>query len=202
MNRTIIILLACCFSFTLFSQKNYKYITKHKKSEKDEYYLEIQPSSEKYFNAKSKHGKIIDDRDIFVGYSYHQKIEILQELLTFCGDTTRSCKKYKIREDAIISFEIQPFTTQIEALYTFSRVLMLAFPSIKPQLTDKRGRKNYNNDQKAIDEVYGIYRTWLKKEKKSRFENFELPMSGTKYKWNGQEKLSNKWFINFHYIKD
>lgn len=180
----------------------YKYIVKRKNPSGAGYYLEIKPPSPKMAEIKKNFGFQIDDRDMFVAYPNEQKIEILKELLSFCGDTTISSKRYKIREDGLGSIEIQPFTTQIEALYTFSRVLLLAYPQIKPKLTDKKGKKNYNGNQAKVDEVCEIYRQWLKDAINSEFKDLSLPMSGTKYQWEGQEKITSKWFINFHYEKN
>ena len=197
MKRIIILVLMLLSIYSIFSQENHKYIVKHKNSCGEGYFLEIKPSSSKMAEIKEKFGYQIDDRSMFFAYPLDQKIEILEELLTFCGDTTVSCKRYKIREDGLGSIEIQPFTTQIEALYTFSRVLLKGYPPIKHKLTDLKERRNYNNNQKIIDEVYNIYRQWLQDAIQKDSNNLTLPMTGTKYQWEGQKKITDKWFIKF-----
>jgi len=176
----------------------YKYFVK-KKSLNGGYCLELKTVTFVDSIAKTKYGPLIEDRDVFSGYSYSQKIEILEELLSFQGDTVKSGKSYKINSPDLSRVYIKPFNIQIEALYTFSKMLLIGYPPILPKLTDDEGLINYNNCQCAIDEVYEIYRQWLHNAIKDDFRNLSLPMSGTKYQWKEQKKITNNWFINFHY---
>jgi hypothetical protein len=176
----------------------YNYFVK-RKSLSEGYFLELKAATPKDSVIKAKYGARIDERDSFSDYSYSQKIEILKELLSFQGDTTKSSKSYKIKTPDLRRTQVEPFTIQIEALYTFSRIFLLGFPDFLPKLTDKNGEINYNNCQCIIDEVYEIYRQWLQNAVDSDFNNLSLPMSGTKYQWEGQQVITSKWFINFHY---
>lgn len=175
----------------------YKYFVK-RKSLDEGYYLELKPATPKDSIIKAKYGARIDDRDSFLDYPYSRKIEILKELLSFQGDTTKSTKLYKIKTPDLSRMYIEPLTIQIEALYTFSRMLLLGFPEIKPRLTNEKEDANYNGCQCAVDEVYEIYKQWLGDAIVSDFNKLTLPMSGTKYQWEGQQKITDKWFIDFH----
>lgn len=175
----------------------YKYFFK-RKSLGEGYYLELKPVTKKDSIAKEKYGQSIEDRDLFVSYPNDQKIEILRELLMFQGDTSISDKMYKIKTPDLTRIQIQPFTIQIEALYTFSRILLIGLPYFQPKLTDKKEKKNYNGRQPVVDEIYGIYRQWLDDAIEKDFKNLNLPMSGTKYQWEGQKHVTEKWFIDFH----
>ena len=176
----------------------YNYFIK-RKSLDGGYYLELKPATPKDSVIKAKHGKLIEDKDLFYAYSYPRKIEILQELLSFQGDTTMSSKSYKIKLPDLRRIDVEPFTIQIEALYTFSRMFLKMYPDFLPKLTDKKGKKNYNGNQAKVNEVYSIYIDWLEDAIQKDFNNLTLPMTGTKYQWEGQDKITDKWFINFHY---
>lgn len=186
-----------CPFCVLLSQTNIKYVVKHKVNNCEGYCLEINPHSQQMAEIKEKFGFQIDDRDLFCFYPYETKIEILKELLTFCGDTAKSCKRYKIREDELDIIDVVPFTIQIEALYTFSRVLLIGYPSFKPKLTDNNECVNYNDCQYVIDKVYEIYRQWLQNAIDTDFNNLNLPMTGTEYQWKGQQMITDKWFLKF-----
>jgi len=198
MRRLVLFSILTVIVSMVYSQNiEYKYFIK-RKSLNDDYFLELKPATAKDSIAKATYGERIDDRDIFIGYSYSQRIEILHEILTFQGDTTKSDKLYKIKLPDLSRVEVKPFTIQIEALYTFSRMLLLAFPEMKPKLTNKKEKANYNGNQCVVDEVYAIYRKWLQDAVESDFRDLNLPMSGTKYQWEGQQKITDKWFIKFH----
>lgn len=184
---------------TVYSQntKN-KYIIKQKLLD-ESYYLRLIPGNSIDSITVSKHGQKIEDRDLFIAYPHNQKIEILKELLSFQGDTTKSDKMYKMKTPDLQRIEVQPFTIQIESLYTFSRMLLLGFPEFLPKLTNKKENMNYNGCQSTVDEVYAIYRQWLQDAIDSDFKSLALPMTGTMYQFKGQGKVTSKWFIDFHY---
>ena len=134
----------------------------------------------------------IDDRDIISrsGYSRHDEIKILGEYLTFRGDTSISNKKYHfiaayhmVRPQAI-----NGFTVQIEALYSFTRMLMVGYPPIKPALIDCTTGEEVNANQEKVNEIYAIYSKWYQENLKSDFKNISLPLSGSRYCWLGQNK--------------
>ncbi|MDH6308515.1 hypothetical protein M2451_000826 [Dysgonomonas sp. PFB1-18] len=175
----------------------YNYFVK-KVSLNGRYCLELKAVTHVDSIAKAKYGSLIEDRDVFSGYSYSQKIEILEELLSFQGDTTKSGKSYKINSPDLSRIYIEPFNIQIEALYTFSKMLLIGYPPILPKLTDKNEVINLNGNQTVVDEVYELYRQWLQNAIKNDFKNITLPMSGSYYQWEGQGKITSKWFIDFH----
>lgn len=179
----------------------YKYFVK-RKSFDGSCYLELKPATPKDSVIRAKHGRLIEDKDLFYTYSYPQRIEILQELLKFQGDTSKSAKLYKIKTPDLSRIYIEPFTIQIETLYTFSRMFLKMYPDFYPKLTDKNEAVNLNSSQPIIDEVYEIYRQWLKDAVKNDFRDLTLPMSGSKYQWEGQGNITSKWFIDFHKKKD
>ncbi|WP_280647436.1 MULTISPECIES: hypothetical protein [unclassified Dysgonomonas] len=175
----------------------YKYFVK-KKSLNGGYCLELKAVTHVDSIAKAKYGSLIEDRDVFSGYSYSQKIEILEELLSFQGDTAKSGKSYKINSPDLSRIYIEPFNIQIESLYTFSKMLLIGYPPILPKLTDKNEVINLNGNQTVVDEVYELYRQWLQNAIKNDFRNLTLPMSGSYYQWERQGKITSKWYIDFH----
>lgn len=198
---TILFTMVLIVSVAFSQNTGNTYIVKQKSLDGN-YYLELIPGNYIDSIAKKSHGPSYDERDLFLAYPYNKKIEILRELLKFQGDNDKSSKSYKIKTPDLRKIQVEPFTIQIEALYTFSRMLLLAFPDIQPKLTDKKNKRNYNGCQKKIDEVYSIYNAWLEDAISKDFKDIELPMSGTKYQWEGQEKISSKWFIDFHYKRN
>ncbi|QQT24873.1 hypothetical protein [Sphingobacterium spiritivorum] len=76
---------------------------------------------------------IIDDRELFQNYSFEDKISILAEYLTFVGDIKTSNKFYKFRPS--VGEQItRGLEVQIEALFSFSMMLINGYPSIRPIL--------------------------------------------------------------------
>lgn len=139
----------------------------------------------------------IDDRDIIgrSGYGREEKILILGEYLQFQGDTTISNKRYHFKA----AYHMTPpegipnFTIQIEALYSFTRMLMIGFPPIKPMLIDRTTGENLNNNPIAVKEIFDIYTEWYKRNQQSEFDNLSLPLNQTKYSWMGEEKVTRSY---------
>jgi hypothetical protein len=134
----------------------------------------------------------IDDRDI-IGrskYSRDDQIKILGEYLTFRGDTIISNKKYEFKAAShmVRPEGINGFTVEIEALYSFTRMLTQGLPPIKPMLINCVTGEELNTNPKVVSEVYDIYIKWYKENKKNDFNNISLPLSGSSYCWLGEDK--------------
>ena len=106
----------------------------------------------------------LDDRDL-IGrsrYTRDQQIVLLGEYLSFRGDTAVSNKKYEFKP---ASHMIRPegvvgFTVQIEALFSFSRMLTVGIPPVRPVLIDRASGAELNTDSRAVNKVYAIYQKW------------------------------------------
>jgi hypothetical protein len=134
----------------------------------------------------------IDDRDI-IGrskYSKDDRIKILGEYLTFRGDTAISNKKYhfKAAHHMVRPEGISVFTIQVEALYSFTRMLMIGYPPIKPALIDCTTGEEVNANPEKVNEVYDIYSRWYQENLKSGFTSISLPLLSSRYCWLGQDK--------------
>ena len=134
----------------------------------------------------------IDDRDIVsrAGYTRKDEIKILGEYLTFRGDTTISNKKYQFKP---AYFMLRPegvtgFTVQIEALYSFTRMLMVGYPPIKPAIINCTTGEEVNTNPEKVKEVFDIYSRWYYENLKSDFKRLTLPLSGSCFCWLGQNK--------------
>jgi hypothetical protein len=134
----------------------------------------------------------IDDRDIISRSKYTRgdEIKILKEYLTFRGDTSTSNKHYRFKA---ASYMIRPegikgFTVEIEALYSFTRMLTQGLPPIKPMLINRTTGEELNNNRKVVSEVYDIYIKWYNENTKTDFKNITLPLTGSPYCWLGEDK--------------
>lgn len=134
----------------------------------------------------------IDDRDIIGRSKYPQdtRIKILGEYLTFRGDTFASNKMYhfKAAYHMVRPEHIAGFTIEIEALYSFTRMLTVGYPPIKPALINRTTGEELNNNPKAVNEVYDIYTKLYNENMKTDFKNITLPLAGSPYGWLGEDK--------------
>lgn len=134
----------------------------------------------------------VDDRDIISRskYSREEKIKILGEYLSFRGDTGISNKKYQFKAAYYMTRPegINGFTVEIEALYSFTRMLTMWLPPIKPMLINRTTGEELNTNAKVVSEVYDIYIKWYKENKKTDFKNITLPLTGSPYCWLGEDK--------------
>lgn len=134
----------------------------------------------------------IDDRDIIgrSGYTRADKIVILGEYLTYRGDTTTSNKRYQFKAAywMLPPEGIEGFTIEIEALYSFTRMLTKGLPPIRPMLIHRETGEPLNRDPKVVREVYEIYTEWYQQNSKTDFQDIDLPLSGTPYTWLGEDK--------------
>jgi hypothetical protein len=134
----------------------------------------------------------IDDRDVISRskYTRHDEIKILGEYLTFRGDTSISNKRYRFKAAShLVPPEgINGFTVQIEALYSFTRMLTQGLPPIKPMLINRATGEQLNTNRKVVSEVYDIYIKWYKENKGTDFKNIVLPLTNSPYCWLGEHK--------------
>ena len=134
----------------------------------------------------------IDDRDIIArsNYSREDQIKILGEYLMYRGDTTPSNKKYAFKGGSYLDYpkSVEGFTIEIEALYSFTRMLTIWFPPIKPTLIRCTTGEELNTNPKAVSEVYDIYEKWYDENKKTDYKNISLPLTGSPYCWLGEDK--------------
>jgi hypothetical protein len=141
----------------------------------------------------------IDDRDIISrsGYSRKDQIEILGEYLTFRGDKTVSNKTYQFKAAYYMERpeDIAGFTVEIEALYSFTRMLTQGLPPMRPMLINRKTGEELNTKPEVIREVYTIYEYWYKQNAASDFRNITLPLAGTPYCWLGEDKGMNPFLL-------
>lgn len=138
----------------------------------------------------------VDDRDKIhqSGYSKKEKIGILQEYLSFQRDTTPSNKFYFFVKKGIGYKWMRPlhrenFTVEVEALFSFSLMLTMGATQLDPVLIDKRTQTPVNGDRAKMDEIYSLYRKWLKRAIKTDFKDMTLPLAGTPYYWKEDEEM-------------
>jgi hypothetical protein len=151
---------------------------------------------------KAKKGEFIklglDDRDeVFrSGYTRHDHIQILREYLTFEGDTAKSNRRYdfKAAYHSTLPEDTVGYTIQIEALYSFTRLLTIGIPPIRPTIIDRKTGENLNTKISVIKEVYDIYRKWLEQNEKTDFKSISLPLEGTPYSWLGEDNMNAYYF--------
>lgn len=141
---------------------------------------------------------IEDDRKVMreLKFTKEMKIQVLKELLSFQEDTAKSNKYYfmKVKKPKTNKFSYELviprdkcFTIEIEALFSFTWYFTRYVPPIQPTLLDRRTGEPINCNRKKVNEVYAIYRRWLKKYKSKNFVDFKLPLEGTPYGWLGDD---------------
>jgi hypothetical protein len=142
----------------------------------------------------------IDDRDKMSrsGYSRADHIQILGEYLTFQGDTMKSNKRYHFKPAYHLTLpeDTTGYTIQVEALYSFTRLLTIGYPPIRPTIINRKTGANLNTDLSVLNAIYDIYRKWYDQNKKNDFKSISLPLSGTSYAWLGEEKMGGYFFRN------
>lgn len=129
--------------------------------------------------------------EIFNKYSNEDKIKILEELLEYENDTDLSgtkVAKYGFINAGTALPKTVSYTLQTEALYIITLLAMSeSSPAYCPYpvLINTKTNKEINNYQKQLKKVFGIYKKWIKDNKKNGFVNFKPPLIGTNYKWYG-----------------
>ncbi|PWG82119.1 hypothetical protein [Pararcticibacter amylolyticus] len=132
-----------------------------------------------------------DDRDVFSKYRYEEKIMILKEYLRFRGDTSISNKRYEFIAASLAKHPPnykKNFTVEIEALFSFTRMLTTGNPPLIPLLIENKTGKVINQDRKKVNEVFLVYERWLQDCIKNSFKIIDYPLNGKPYSWMGQEK--------------
>jgi hypothetical protein len=154
--------------------------------------IEILPKSEDLIIIS------IDDRDKIYrsGYKRADCIKILSEYLTFQGDTSKSNKRYHFKPAFHMTLpeDTVGYTIQVEALYSFTRMLTIGYPPIRPTIVDRKTGEHLNTNLVAISEVYAIYKKWFDHNKKNDFNSIKFPLEGTPFAWLGEDKMSNRYF--------
>jgi len=153
---------------------------------------EIDIEKENFYNT---------DIGIISYYNDSVKEKILQEYLSFYGDTVHSSKSYLPYPGyGKLKPKDKDFTVQIEALYSFTSLLVGGYICSEPVLIDKSTGKKINTNQKKIKEVYCIYQKWLEENKKTNFVNYKLPLEGTNFMWK-KPTTYMKMFTGNHLFK-
>lgn len=145
-----------------------------------------------------------DDRDLMqkLGFTRKMKIEVLRELLSFKGDTTASNKYYFIRVKKPNSNEysarwvipeFQNFTLEVEALFSFTRLLTIGLPPIQPVLIDRRTGEKLNGNRERLNEVFSIYQKWFKDNLKNNFVGYRMPLEETSFCWLDDDGYPEKY---------
>lgn len=133
----------------------------------------------------------IEDRDIIKRseYSRSDELTILKEYLSFEGDKRVSNKLYRFRAAGrMLKPDVANFTIEIEALYSFTKMLTITYSPIRPMLINRTTGEELNSNAKVVSEVYDIYIKWYKENKKTDFKNINLPLAGSPYAWLGEDK--------------
>jgi hypothetical protein len=133
----------------------------------------------------------IEDRDIIArsGYYRSDELTILKEYLSFEGDKRVSNKLYRFKAAGrMLKPDVANFTIEIEALYSFTKMLTVTYSPIKPALINRTTGEELNNNAKVVSEVYDIYIKWYKENEKTDFKNITLPLTGSPYCWLGEDK--------------
>jgi len=140
---------------------------------------------------ENKFEERIDDRDILMRFSKKEKIMILEEYLTFENDTTQSNKYYYFRKKIYGGEWVIPkaknFTIQIEALFSFTKMLTKRDAPLFPVLIERETGVEINGNVDKMKQVYSIYREWLRQNKYNDFEKIELPLKNSPYRWSGED---------------
>jgi len=166
----------------------------------DSIIVKLQNHKGKFVNMEEEN-YYSSDLSVIYYYDDSTRMKILQEFLTFYGDTTHSSKsyfpypgygKYKPKE--------KDFTVQIEALYTFTSLLVGGYICCEPILIEKDTNEKVNTNQEKLRIIYNIYQKWLNENKETGFINYKLPLDGTPYMWKN-ETTYMKMFMGNHLFK-
>ncbi|MBS1655342.1 MAG: hypothetical protein JSU05_10890 [Bacteroidetes bacterium] len=132
----------------------------------------------------------IEDRDIIKRseYSRSDELTILKEYLSFEGDKRISNKLYRFKASGrMLKPDVANFTIEIEALYSFTKMLTITYSPIKPMLINRTTGEELNSNAKVIREVYDIYINWYNENEKTDFKHITLPLTGSPYCWLGED---------------
>jgi len=131
------------------------------------------------------------------------KIKLLENLLSFEGDTMMTCtivKTYAAEKTKLLSrVTSKSYPIQVDVLYHINYICFgtyAPFFAPFPVLYDKATKKEINWDFKKLKEVFHIYKTWIEECKKNNFSIYSFPLLNTHYEWRfgGHEKKIFKHF--------
>jgi hypothetical protein len=133
-------------------------------------------------------------------FTPEERIALFRELLSFQHDTSLSNKFYffiRRGEGGLVwkrPRHTADFTVEVEALFSLTRMFTFGLPPLEPVILDKRTGEVVNRDPKRMDEIYGIYRKWLKGQEETGFTNMSWPLENTPYMWKGEEDDKSAYF--------
>ncbi|WP_312189098.1 hypothetical protein [Sphingobacterium sp.] len=127
---------------------------------------------------------ITDDRTVFFMYSKKNRLKILQEYLYFREDTSVS-NKFFIVDGSSRSRRFQGITVEIEALFTFSWLLIRDYPKIEPKLYFRETKIPVTKDE-DLKSIFRIYKKYFENLKQNNGKISYWPLDGTPYCWKGE----------------
>ncbi|MGJ1444854.1 hypothetical protein ACR79S_19315 [Sphingobacterium spiritivorum] len=77
---------------------------------------------------------------------------------------------------------------QIEALFSFSMMLINGYPSIRPILYYRHTKEKVILNEKLVQEIYNFYEEWLVTSKETDFKEITWPLVKTPYMWDGEKE--------------
>jgi len=131
-----------------------------------------------------------------MGLNRANRIDILQEYLSFYGNETISNKRFsniygRNENRLLIAKENLKFSVELEALYSMTTMLFNGSVIISPVLKNKETGEICNFSRKDLDLVYTIYREWFLNMKKNNFSKLTWPLKDSNYKWLGEDTVEN-----------
>ncbi len=118
------------------------------------------------------------------------KTELLEQLLSFEGDTSRVCMNvypyWMSLVDSIDKIERLVYGVNVDALYHINFIFFgvwAAYYAPFPVLYDTVTNQEINHDIEKVREVFSYYREWYKQCKSDHFSNYSFPLLHTRYRW-------------------
>lgn len=115
----------------------------------------------------------------FSNYSESQKIEIIEELLSYEGDTSLCSVKpkcYDPKRSQTVPSKVEVYSIQVEALFIINNII-LSDPysySAFPILRNKEGTMIEAVSGSLVNKAYSFYREWLEQVKKNGLNNITV----------------------------
>lgn len=139
-----------------------------------------------------------DDRVKFnkLGLNREDRIEFLEEYLNFYGNTSISNKNFSSlygrsnNRLEIVKKNIR-YPIEVEALYSMTTFLFKDNVTISPVILSRKTGMICNFERKDISKVYEIYGEWFKKMKRNKFSKLCWPLTGSEYKWMGEDVVND-----------
>lgn len=173
--KCILIGLLCLFSCGGLPQEN-----KHNFFIKERIDCDFQNSAvNKYYKLTFLKSNLISKCSYlndFSKYSDSEKVEMIEELLEYEGDTSLCSvmpKCYSALRSQTVPLEIKVYSTQVEALFIINHIIvkdpyrLSAFPILKN--SGRAVMESVNGP--LIKQAYVLYKEWLKEVKKKGLSN-------------------------------